>query len=72
MQILNLTPDWCTPACSRLPCSCFRALAAGSATWGALAARRGIDTALVWAGGGAVLSTVLAVFPRLPDTMVWI
>jgi len=44
------------------------AVAAGSATWGGLAARRGIDTALLWAGGAAILSTVLAAFLRLPDT----
>jgi hypothetical protein len=44
------------------------AVAAGSATWGGLAARRGIDTALLWAGGAAILSTVLAGFLRLPDT----
>ena len=69
VQILNLAPDWVRARVLAIAMLVFQgAVAAGSAAWGALAARRGIDTALLWAGGGAVLSTVLGVFLRLPDT----
>jgi MFS family permease len=69
VQILNLAPDWVRARVLAIAMLVFQgAVAAGSATWGALAARRGIDASLLWAGGGAVLSTVLAVFLRLPDT----
>jgi hypothetical protein len=43
------------------------AVAAGSATWGAVAARAGLGTALLWAGIGTLLSTALGLFLRLPD-----
>jgi MFS family permease len=69
VQILNLAPDWVRARVLAIAMLVFQgAVAAGSATWGALAARRGIDTALLWAGVGGILSTVLAVFLRLPDT----
>jgi MFS family permease len=67
--ILNLAPDWVRARVLAIAMLVFQgAVAAGSATWGALATRRGIDTALLWAGGGAIVSTVLALFLRLPDT----
>jgi MFS family permease len=69
VQILNLAPDWVRARVLAIAMLVFQgAVAAGSATWGALAARQGIDTALLWAGVGAVLSTILALFLRLPDT----
>jgi len=69
VQILNLAPDWVRARVLAIAMLVVQgAVAAGSATWGALAARRGIDTALLWAGGGAVLSTMLGVFLPLPDT----
>jgi MFS family permease/quinol monooxygenase YgiN len=42
-------------------------LAAGSATWGLLASRASIDTALVWAGLGTIATTALGLWMRLPD-----
>jgi MFS family permease len=69
VHILNLAPDWVRARVLSIAMLVFQgAVAAGSATWGALAARRGIDMALLWAGAGAILSTVLAGFLRLPDT----
>jgi Transmembrane secretion effector len=69
VHILSLAPDWVRARVLSIAMLVFQgAVAAGSATWGALAARRGIDTALLCAGGGAILSTVLAGFLRLPDT----
>ena len=69
VYILSLAPDWVRARVLSIAMLVFQgAVAAGSATWGALAARRGIDTALLWAGGGAILSTALAGFLRLPDT----
>jgi Transmembrane secretion effector len=46
------------------------AVAAGSATWGAVASRLGVGTALLYAGAGTVATTALALFLRLPDTTV--
>jgi MFS family permease len=43
------------------------ALSAGSAFWGALAGRLGLHTTLIWAGIGALLTTVLGLFLQLPD-----
>jgi MFS family permease len=69
VQILNLAPDWVRARVLAIAMLVFQGtVAAGSALWGALAARRGIDSALLWAGGGEILSTVLTVFLRLPDT----
>jgi len=42
-------------------------LAAGSAAWGAIAARAGIETALAWAGVGTIATTVFGLWMRLPD-----
>jgi MFS family permease len=42
-------------------------VALGSAAWGAIAQRGGIQTALVWAGIGMIGTTVLAFFAKLPD-----
>src|SRR5258708_3453638 len=46
------------------------AVAAGSATWGAVAAWAGLGKALVWAGVGTILSAVLGFFLRLPDESI--
>jgi hypothetical protein len=43
------------------------AVAAGSAAWGAVAARVGLSKALLAAGIGAIIATVLGLFLRLPD-----
>ena len=46
------------------------AIAAGSAAWGAVAARLGIGTTLLYAGAGTVSMTALAFFLPLPDETV--
>jgi Transmembrane secretion effector len=46
------------------------AVAGGSATWGAVAARVDIHHALLWAGAGTLATVGLGVFVRSPDTAV--
>src|SRR5579862_2717845 len=68
VQVLNQTPDWVRARVLAISMLVFQgAVAAGSATWGAAAARAGLNTALLWAGIGTVLSTALGLFLRLPD-----
>ena len=68
VQVLNQTPDWVRARVLAVSMLVFQgAVAAGSATWGAVAARVGLGTALLWAGLGTILSTVLGLFLRLPD-----
>lgn len=43
------------------------AVAGGSAAWGAIASRAGINQALLWAGAGAIASAATAFFLRVPD-----
>jgi MFS family permease len=69
--VLNHTPDWVRARVLAVSTLVFQgAVAAGSATWGAVASRLGIGTALFYAGAGAVAMTALALFLRLPDTTV--
>jgi predicted MFS family arabinose efflux permease len=68
VQVLNQTPDWVRARVLAISMLVFQgAVAAGSATWGAVAARAGFGTALLWAGIGTLLSTALGLFLRLPD-----
>jgi len=68
VQVLNQAPDWVRARVLAVAMLVFQgAVAAGSATWGAVAARVGVTEALLWAGAGAILTTVLALFLRLPD-----
>jgi MFS family permease len=68
VQVLNQTPDWVRARVLAVSMLVFQgAVAAGSATWGAVAAGVGLGTALLWAGIGTILSTVLGLFLRLPD-----
>ena len=68
VQVLNQTPDWARARVLAISMLVFQgAVAAGSATWGAVAARAGLGTALLWAGIGTLLSTALGLFLRLPD-----
>jgi hypothetical protein len=46
------------------------AVAAGSATWGAVAARAGLNAALLCAGIGVIVTTALGLFWRMPDASV--
>ena len=71
VQVLNQTPDWVRARVLAVSMLVFQgAVAAGSATWGAVAARAGISRALLWAGIGTILSTVLGLFLRLPDVSI--
>jgi hypothetical protein len=42
-------------------------MAVGSAVWGVLAQRGGVRPALMWAGLGAIGTSVLALFTKLPE-----
>jgi MFS family permease len=71
VQVLNQTPDWVRARVLAVSMLVFQgAVAAGSATWGAVAARAGVGKALLWAGVGTILSTVLGLFLRLPDESI--
>src|SRR5258706_1542619 len=71
VQVLNQTPDWVRARVLAVSMLVFQgAVAAGSAAWGAVAARSGLGRALLWAGIGTILSTALALFLRLPDEIV--
>jgi MFS family permease len=71
VQVLNRAPDWVRARVLAVSMLVLQgAVAAGSATWGAIAARVGVGTALLWAGVGAILSTGLAFFLRLSDATV--
>ena len=69
--ILNQTPDWARARVLAIATLVFQGgVAAGSATWGALAARFGVSAALLYAGAGTLAMTALALFLRLPDATV--
>lgn len=71
VQVLNQTPDWVRARVLAVSLLVFQGgVAAGSAAWGAVAARAGLGTALVLAGIGTILSTVLGLFLRLPDVSI--
>lgn len=71
VTVLNQAPDWVRARVLAVVMLVFQgAVAAGSATWGALAVRMGAGTALLWAGFGTLSSTVLGLFWRLPDASV--
>jgi MFS family permease len=68
VQILNQTPDWVRARVLAVSLLVFQGgVAAGSAAWGALAARVGLGRTLLWAGIGTIISTVFGLFLRLPD-----
>src|SRR5882762_8281239 len=71
VQVLNQTPDWVRARVLAVSMLVFQgAVAAGSATWGAVAARDGLGRALLWAGVGTILSTILGLFLRLPNESI--
>jgi hypothetical protein len=66
--VQNLAPDWVRARVLAIYLLVFQgSVALGSATWGAVAQRAGIATALVCAGLGAIATTALALFAKLPD-----
>jgi predicted MFS family arabinose efflux permease len=71
VQVLNQAPDWVRARVLAVVLLVFQGgVAAGSATWGVLAARVGLDRTLLWAGIGTILSTVFGLFLRLPDVNI--
>jgi predicted MFS family arabinose efflux permease len=69
--VLNHAPDWVRARVLAISTLVFQgAVAAGSAAWGAVAARFGINAAVLCAGVGTIATTALAPFLRLPDTTV--
>ena len=65
---LNLTPDWIRARAMAVSLLVSQgALAGGSAVWGALATRRGVHEALMWAGIGTIASSGLGLLFKLPD-----
>jgi MFS family permease len=68
VQVLNQAPDWVRARVLAVSMLVFQgAVAAGSATWGGVAARLGIGKALLFAGIGGVASIALGWFLRVPD-----
>lgn len=66
--ILNETPDWVRARVLAVSMLVFQgAMAAGSAVWGAIAARTDLHVALFWAGAGTIGTTALGAFLKLPD-----
>jgi MFS family permease len=66
--VLNQTPDWVRARVLAVSMLVFQgAVAAGSAAWGAVAARAGVSQSLLWAGTGAIMTTALGLFRRLPE-----
>ena len=69
--ILNHTPDWVRARVLAVSMLVFQgAMAGGSAAWGALATKTGIHSALMWAGLGTMVSTLTALFLKLPNETV--
>jgi MFS family permease len=66
--VQSLAPDWVRARVLSIFMLVFQGgLAAGSALSGAVAARAGIQHALLWAGLGIVATTALGLVARLPD-----
>jgi predicted MFS family arabinose efflux permease len=71
VQLLNQAPDWVRARVLAISMLVFQgAVAAGSAAWGAVAARAGVGHALLWSGAGAIAAAALGLFLRLPDAAV--
>ncbi|HEY3886153.1 MAG TPA: MFS transporter [Vicinamibacterales bacterium] len=66
--VQSLAPDWVRARVLAIFMLVFQGgLAAGSALSGAVAARAGLQHALLWAGLGVVATTALGLVARLPD-----
>jgi MFS family permease len=71
VQVLNQAPDWVRARVLAVSMLVFQgALAGGSAAWGAIAQRFGVGTALLLAGIGIILSTILGLVLPLPRESV--
>jgi MFS family permease len=66
--LLNQTPDWVRARVLAISLLISQgAVAAGSALWGSLAARSGVSTALLWAGGGALAAAAVGLLFHMPE-----
>jgi MFS family permease len=69
--VQKLAPDWVRARVLAVFMLVFQGgMAAGSAVWGALGQHTSVQTALIWAGLGTVVTTGLGFLCRLPDTTV--
>jgi MFS family permease len=69
--VQSYAPDWVRARVLAVSMLSFQgAAAAGSAAWGALAARAGVPTALLWAAVGTIATTALGLVYRLPGLNV--
>ena len=67
--VQKLAPDWVRARVLAVFMLVFQGgIAAGSAVWGAVGEHAGVQTALMWAGLGAIATTGLGLLWRLPDT----
>jgi MFS family permease len=65
----SLAPDWVRARVLAVFMLVFQGgLAAGSALWGAVAARAGLQPALLWAGLGIIGTVAVGLVAKLPDT----
>ncbi len=69
--VLGHAPDWVRARVLAVSMLVFQgAMAAGSATWGALATKTGIHATLMWAGVGTMVSTLTGLLLKLPEPTV--
>ena len=69
--VQNLAPDWVRARVLAIFILVYQgSFALGSAVWGAVAQRAGIRVALVYAGIGTIATIVLALFAKLPDSVL--
>jgi len=66
--VQTLAPEWARARVLAVFILAFQGgLAAGSATWGAIATRMGIPTALLWAGLATIATVAFSAVATLPD-----
>jgi MFS family permease len=67
--VQNLAPDWVRARVLAIFILVYQGcFALGTAAWGAVAQRAGVQVALVYAGIGTIATTALALFAKLPDS----
>jgi len=67
--VQNLAPDWVRARVLAIFTLVYMgSFALGSAVWGGIAQHRSVRLALIYSGFGTVVSAILALFVRLPDS----
>ena len=67
--VQNLAPDWVRARVLAIFILAYQgSYSLGTATWGAVAQRSGVGTALVYAGIGTIATAAIALFAKLPDS----